>query len=82
MSGLWWGKGESRGTTVHYRAITVQGLPCLTFINILNTMYLVSSVYLDIRWVTTHPSTLLSHYLPLPYIKIDLCIDKHYRALP
>jgi hypothetical protein len=57
-------KGKSRATavqTVHYRAITVQGLPCrcraiprLAFITMLNTMYLVSNVYLDIRWVNTH----------------------------
>jgi len=48
-------------------------------------MYLVSSVYVDIKWVDY---TLLSYYLPLRNIKMDCGITiptvptMHYRALP
>ena len=68
------GKGKKPCPTVPYRAITVQGLPCRyraipcpTFISILNTMYLVNSVYLDIRWVTTCFLVIIYHFHTLKW---------------
>ena len=72
----------------NYRVGSTVQVPCLTFNTVLNSTYVLSSVY-------THPGTPLSYYLPLPSTKMDFaltwitmpavllpCITVHYRDLP